>query len=116
MANIINWPEGLPFLDMGWNYKPGDNILRSSMERGPVKTRRKTTAKTDGYTGSMDLTSPQLDIFINFVENTLRDCSLHFLYPNWIKDTASFMRIRSYSIQQKSQVLYSVSLELEVLP
>lgn len=116
MHDMINYPENLPFLEIGWNYTPGDNILRSTPERGPAKTRRKTTAKVNTYSGAMTLTSSQLDVFIAFAENTLRDCTLPFLYPDWIADTASFMRITGYVIKQQTERLYEVSLELEVLP
>ena len=112
----ISWPEKLPYLNTGWSMTPSDNILRSQPERGPAKTRRKTTAKTKNFSGSIYLSSAELDIFLEFAETTLKDCSLSFLFPDYTSDGAASVRITGYSITQESKDGYEVSIELEVLP
>lgn len=95
---------------------PSDNVLRSQPERGPAKTRRKTTAKTKGYSGSITLTSSELDTFVEFVETEIMDCALPFFYPDYTSNTERLCRITSYTISQDEGRLFSVSIELEVLP
>ena len=112
----IKWPEGLPYLMTGWSMTPGDNVLRSQPERGPAKTRRKTTAKTKSYSGSLLLTESELDTFLSFAENTLKDCTLEFTFPDYAADKEGRVRILSYSVQHENHGLYAVSIEMEVLP
>ena len=112
----LHWPTSLPYFDMGWSMTPSDNILRSQPERGPAKTRRKTSAKTLGFSGTLTLTSSQLDTFTGFVEETIRDTALPFLYPDYIRNEERLVRITSYTVTQESRSLYKVDLEMEVLP
>lgn len=116
MDENIQWPEGLPYLLTGWSMSPSDNILRSQPERGPAKTRRKTTAKTKNYSGSLYLSSSELDTFLQFAEDTLMDCSLSFVFPDYASNEYAAARITSYSITQSDRNGYEVALELEVLP
>lgn len=112
----ITWPETLPYLLTGWSMTPSDNVLRSQPERGPAKTRRKTTAKTKGYSGSIYLSSSDLSVFLDFVENTIKDGALPFLFPDYMTNELSYARITSYSVQHDGKSGYEVSIELEVLP
>ena len=112
----IHWPSSLPYFDLGWSMSPSDSILRSQPERGPAKTRRKTSAKTLGYSGTITLTSSQLDAFMEFVEEAIMDTALPFLYPDYIRNEERLARITSYSITQENRTLYTVDIELEVLP
>lgn len=112
----ITWPEALPYLLTGWSMTPSDNILRSQPERGPAKTRRKTTAKTKNYSGSLYLSSSELDTFLEFVEDTLRDGSLSFLFPDYMTNGFASARITGYTVNHDGRNGYEVSIELEVLP
>ena len=112
----ITWPETLPYLLTGWSMKPSDNVMRSQPERGPAKTRRMTTAKTKNYSGSIYLSSSQLDTFLSFVEDTIKDCSLPFLFPDYMTDKEASARITSYTVNHDGRNGYEVSIELEVLP
>ena len=110
------WPEGLPYILTGWSMTPSENVLRSEMERGPAKTRRKTTAKTKNYSGTLLLSSSMLTTFLSFVEDTLKDASLPFVFPDYASNTEGRARIVSYSITQNTPDDYEVTLEMEVLP
>lgn len=112
----ITWPETLPYLLAGWSMTPGENILRSQPERGPAKTRRKTTAKTRSYSGSLHLSSSQLGTFLTFAEDTLKSRSLPFLFPDYMENAMASCRIVSYSVTHDGKSGYEVSIELEVLP
>lgn len=112
----ITWPDTLPYLLAGWSMTPSDNILRSQPERGPAKTRRKTTAKTKNYSGSLYLSSAQLDTFLEFAEDTIKDCSLSFIFPDYMSNEFASARITSYTVTHDGRNGYEVAIELEVLP
>lgn len=116
MDDLIYWPTALPYFDIGWKMTPEDNVLRSSPERGPAKTRRKTSAKIRTYSGTLSLDSEQLVIFLDFVENIIKDCALSFCFPDFLTNTDRDVRIISYSISQKGNNNYDIPLEIEVLP
>lgn len=112
----ITWPASLPFLNTGWTMTPADNVLRSQPERGPAKTRRKTSSKTKNYSGSIFLTSSELDTFLEFAEDTLKDCALSFSYPDYMTGLYASARITGYSITHDGRHGYDVEIELEILP
>ena len=112
----IMYPSTLPFLNLGWSMVSSDNVLRSQPERGPAKTRRKTTAKTKTYSGTIVLTSEQLGIFMDFVENTIADGALSFGFPDYITNTSRKARLLSYSVKQSSALSYDIAVKIEVLP
>ncbi len=112
----ISWPESLPYPNSGWSMTPSDNILRSQPERGPAKTRRRSSAKAVSLSGSLLVTSSQLDTFISFAEETLLDCALPFSFPDYLRDKDGMARISSYSVTQEGADEYIISIELEVLP
>ena len=96
--------------------KPSDNVMRSQPERGPAKTRRRTTAKTKNYSGSIYLSSLQLDTFLSFAEDTIKDCSLSFLFPDYMTNEFASARITSYTVNHDGRNGFEVAIELEVLP
>ena len=51
-----------------------------------------------------------------FAENTLKDCTLEFTFPDYAADKEGRARILSYSVQHEDHGLYAVSIEMEVLP
>ncbi len=60
MANII-WPPSLPQVMRleGLGGKKKSNVVRTQMDAGPQKTRRRYTVSTKEFTGSVVLTEAQ---------------------------------------------------------
>ena len=63
---MATWPTTLPLpLRAGYNLSPGDQTIRTEMEIGVPRVRRRTTARNDRVSVAWSLTDAQL--------NTLRD-------------------------------------------
>lgn len=113
----IPWPTSLPSGVLeGTDKQTGeDNLLRSQMDIGPAKTRRRTTAGTGSLEGTLFLTQAQFDTFMQFWRSTLRSGALAFTFygaNNFrFKTPPSWTTVRTALGPH-----YRVSLVLEVLP
>jgi hypothetical protein len=74
------WPTTLPQTPMmrGFGETPGDNVIRTSMDVGPPKLRRRSTAVPRNFTLVIRCTTAQIDILDDFFTGDCRDGSLPF--------------------------------------
>lgn len=116
---MATWPATLPqeMLKDGYARSAGDNVIRSSMDAGPGKARRRFTAVAKPMVGSVLLTDAQLAIFKGFYADDLLDGSLRF---DWVDQddqaTAIECRFTSAPNWVPRGLRWLVSLELEILP
>ena len=91
--------------------------IKSDMDAGPAKIRRRFTAGVEPVTGTMIMTAAQLVIFDTFFNDTILGGSLRF---SWTKPpvhtVACEMRFTEVPSWTKVESDYEVSLSLEVLP
>lgn len=77
----ITWPSALPqvlILD-GLNGKKKSSVVRTEMDAGPAKQRRRYTVATKVFKGSMVVTESQRKILENFYDNILGHGVLRFV-------------------------------------
>lgn len=74
------WPSTLPQLPLSDSYSesPQSQVLRSSMDAGPPKTRRRFTAATRAIPMSFTLTNAQVEIFETWFDADIQGGSLPF--------------------------------------
>jgi len=79
MASII-WPSSLPQRPspQGFSETPGRPIVRTEMDAGPPKMRRRHTAGVRRYSMSFDVTKIQVATFDTFYVTTTAYGSLAF--------------------------------------
>ena len=91
--------------------------IKSDMDAGPAKVRRRFTAGVEPVSGTMIMTAAQLATFDTFYNTTLLGGSLRF---SWTKPpvhtVACEMRFTEVPSWTKVEGEYEVSLSLEVLP
>lgn len=77
---MTTWPDGIPFFTLrsGYGAQPGDNVLRTPMDVGPAKVRRRTTSAPSIITGAAYMTREQAQRFEAFWRDTLKDGALSF--------------------------------------
>ena len=115
----MTWPETLPqeLLMDGYGGKAPDLLLRSAMEVGPSKVRRRATAGVRPVSGEMYLTAEQLEIFKEFYNDDLLAGSLRF---DWTDPddgtTAVEMRFTEAPSWSMEEGYYRITLALEILP
>ena len=72
---MATWPATLPtfqeFLEGSYREFLANNVIRTEMDIGPAKIRRRGTAAPDIISGTMHMTSTQVGIFQTFYEDTI---------------------------------------------
>ncbi len=117
--SVPAWPGTLPtkLYVSGYGQSSPDITIKSEMDAGPAKVRRRFTAGVTPVSGTMILTAAQLATFITFFETTTLGGSLRF---SWTKPPAHSVacELRFTAVPAWTQVegKYKISLSLEVLP
>lgn len=97
MANPT-WPSTLPepVLD-SISYSPWQNTIRSQMDSGPPKMRRRFTAAGEDVTVVLILTPAQKDALDTFIRTTLKDV----LPFDWYEFRAAEQTVATYRFKQR---------------
>ena len=117
--SIPTWNNTLPqtLLVDGYGQSFPELIIKSNMDAGPAKVRRRFTAGVEPVSGTMVMTATQLTALATFYNTTLLGGSLRF---SWTKPpahtTACEMRFTASPSWTKVDSNYEVSLSLEILP
>ena len=113
----INWPELLPgsLLAAGFSKQPQSNVLRTAMDAGPQKARRRYTARAVNFSGRMILDSAELAVFEQFFHIALADGVLRFNFADPLTLQKAQFRFTSDYIVNETGGLFEVALELERL-
>ena len=67
---MATWPTNLPAPLANYSLDPVDQTIRTDMESGAARTRRRTSARNDKVTANWLLTDAQLNIFRDWFEDT----------------------------------------------
>lgn len=117
---IPSWPTSLPQTLIAVNYNQSfpDVTIKSDMDAGPAKVRRRFTAGITPVSGVQIYTSAQLATFQEFFEDTLLGGSLRF---SWTKPPAHteacemrFTAVPTFTILGNG--VYEIEIALEILP
>ena len=113
------WPGTLPqdvFVE-GYNERFGGTRLRTQMEKGPAKQRRRGTAAAKPLRVGVPLTRAQVAIFESFYEDDLEGGTLDFtwLHPRKLT-TVTFRFVEDPDVAPDSGQSWRASLALEIMP
>ena len=119
MANPV-WPVGLPQLTAveGYGEAPPDTALRTNMDAGPAKVRRRSTAGIRPLSVQFDLDAAQVETLDAFYVATLQGGALSF---DWVHPrtqaaaTLRFVQPPAYR-PHGSDAAWRAVVQLEVLP
>jgi len=113
------WPGTLPTkpLMRGYQESHDDPKLRSPMDAGPAKVRRRFTATVFKFNAGFILTDTELTIFEDFYADDLKHGSLSFTWVHPRTGAAITSRIKGvYAYTTLSDDAYEVRFEVEILP
>lgn len=116
------WPTDLPFFTSRPGYQrsgPQGHILRSEMDVGPPKRRRRTSAAPEAFSGKIErLTQVQLATFKQFYRVTLGGGALSFDAADPMTgETRTYAFDGPYTVgAHRNKVDATLSAKLEVLP
>ena len=116
---MSSWPATLPQYPImqGYQENPADTIIRTKMDQGPDKVRRRTTANTVNFKVSYIMTDAQVATFDTFYNATISGGADKFTMPH-PRTGVSSDNFRISSIPQYASIngVYRVSFDLELLP
>lgn len=79
---MVDWPTGISFIEKPDAYQrtgPKGNIIRSPMDTGPSKTRRRFTAAVQMVSGETDIISDaDVAVFEDWFTTSIADGALSF--------------------------------------
>lgn len=113
------WPASLPqdpSLD-GYSSEDQSGMLRSEMDSGPPKQRRRFTATTENISLSWLMTKTQLSTFNSFYKTTLLEGSLAFDITHPVNGWTVSARFTAPA--QRSPIyinMWRVNAVIEILP
>ena len=116
---MADWPLTLPTAPLLDRFQEtlGDTVVRTQMDQGPAKLRRRTTAGVAQMDMCYLLTGAQAVTLETFYRDTLQGGSLSFTMLHPRRQESVTVRFRKPPrLAPKSTRHYMASLELEVLP
>jgi len=117
---MATWPATLPQVPLvfGYSEKAAQNSIRSKMEIGPAKSRRRISAGTRDHKLQFIFSPTQLATFETFYEETLLSGSLSFTWVHPRTKVSGTWRIKA--VPEWTAILkaghYEIPLEMELLP
>ena len=95
----------------------GDTVIRSDMEVGPQKFRRRFTKGVDVFSATIWLSRSEYTILYNFYNTTLNGGTLPFTFPHPITEVATDFRFKAPpKISPVGADTFQASFEWEALP
>ena len=114
MTNIT-WPSSLPQVIRleGLSAQRKSNVIRTQMDTGPQKVRRRYTAITKEFTGSVVLTENQRELLEDWYQNIIGDGALRFVMkdPQTLQP-AEFRFLEDYD-EGSNDGLWIITMKLE---
>jgi hypothetical protein len=118
------WPSSLPdyVLVQGYEENTPNTLVRTQMDKGPDKVRRRYTAGTRTFGAQLELTGAQVATLESFLENDLDGGALRF---DWTHPrTQNSVSFRFVPLRDDTLVSYSglgndyyrAQMQLEILP
>jgi len=118
---MANWPASLPqrLHQQGFSYQAPQGGIRTNMDTGKPFQRRRYSAAIEPFSGQMYLDKTEYQTLLAFWENTLGMGSLEFDWVHPITEQAATVRFvadNPFSISVASGEVYTVKLNLEIIP
>jgi len=112
----IAWPSTLPeVIAPGYQAQDQDGLIRTQMDAGPVKVRRRYTACVEKISCSVVLDASELAIFDNFYRGTAARGARRFLMAHPVTGVLREFRFTEPPQKTETDGLFNVSLKLEAL-
>lgn len=86
---MATWPSTLPGLELGAELSQQESFIRSPMDTGPTKQRRRFTATSRYLSGTMLLTKTQYETLDTFYKDTISYGSDAFDYTDPVDNSTT---------------------------
>jgi len=114
----ISWPATLPskVLRAGFKETFPDTSIRTTMDAGPAKVRRRFVAQASQYSVSLFLTNAQVDYLRTFYVTTTESGTLPFNMSNPRTEITESFRFKTAPVITADGANFNAAFELEKLP
>lgn len=92
---MADWPASLPAIRLPIGHQPQSGLIRTSMDAGPDKVRRRSSSVPEHYSFPMRLTGAQYSTLRTFHDSTLGNGALSFNFDDPLDDTSKTFRFLS---------------------
>jgi hypothetical protein len=114
------WPAALPQRVQATDYEEQqpETLLRTQMDAGPAKVRRRFTAAPRPLRVALRMTREQVELLEAFVRDDLMDGALPFTWVHPRTEVLATLRLTApyVLVPQARGLRWRVLLQLEVLP
>jgi hypothetical protein len=101
----------------GFSIEKGETVIRSEMDVGPVKVRRRSTRPIDMVSASILLTAVQYAAFETFYNTTTNGGTTPFDWVHPITEAAAVFRFsKAPQYQNVGNLMFKASFQLEIMP
>lgn len=116
----VNWPSSLQSIlnADSFGVEKGETLIRTDMDIGPAKVRRRFTKPVDKYTCSINMYQSDYATFVQFFDTTLNGGATTFNFVDPFSGTSAIFRFtKPPSISSiGSAGWYRVTMNWEKLP
>lgn len=113
---MVAWPSQLKPNRQSYKERPAKNIMRSPMDYGPAKVRRRTTSNARPVTFTVFVDKVTANILYDFYVDTLIDGSLSFDFTSVLTGETVKARFTEEPDFSAQETMWSIAVSLELLP
>lgn len=115
----VDWPSALPqrLNQSGFTNTLPDNTIRSNMDVGPDKVRRRDVSAPEPIQGAIVATAAEYSDLVTFYNTTTASGSVAFNWTHPITgDAVEYLFTAPPSITAISGTHYTITLQMEIQP
>lgn len=119
MPDLPQWPDGLPSAPLrdGYSESQASAVIRTDMDAGPARVRRRTSAHVTDITARYLFNDAQMDTFMAFFNQDAGAGAVIFAMPHPRTGETVSARFRTPPQARALQRGYSfVDVSLEIMP
>lgn len=113
---MVTWPAALKVSRNGFSESPPNNLVKSDMDAGPQKVRRRTTANTRAASLVLFLTTAELATLETFFVTTIYSGALPFDFTHPRTGETVEARITEPPEYSSEETMWQVTIKMEILP
>lgn len=111
---LKTWPSTLPLFELDWSLNPKDNKIENKTDRGPSKSRRRSSISKNEVSGQIEYSELQLSTFQDFYYNQINEGNDSFYINDFISDKIQVAKFISWKANKSGINSYKLSITIEV--
>ena len=110
---LKTWPSNLPLFEINWALNQKDNLITNQSERGPIKSRKKSSVSINELSGQIEYSNQQFIEFQNFYKE-INDGADSFYINDFISDKVQIARLIKWTAKRVGINSFNLNISIEV--